>query len=215
MARPRKYETDVEAKAARKAKDAERKRKQRAATHAKKSDPARRSDARVNQQRPAAKLDNAISHFINCVLPIAADTSRFDEAFAIIIWWERRHGKRLPYLPLPYLNGRPSFSGDEWVWNRFLSTIRIALSRNPGSCARTQVSRIREIREDLAQAAGMPYAAFMETMKFFEANRRRREGFENSPKVRMERLQYKRSEDAVVESLIFKKLARNEHFGSF
>lgn len=183
MPRPRKYQTVAEAQEARRLKDKERKRQQRAIAHALKADPTKRKDAAVNMRNyPVAPVDDESMEMINAILDVAGSLSWSGGAVRasnrkiektcidLIEQWEEEKQMRLPTLnhggelvlwecPLSvagrsYINKYELTFGDRW--NKFLGTLRILAffnARNAKNNLKAERHAVKEKAE--ADASGL------------------------------------------------------------
>lgn len=125
MARPRKYKTEAEAKAAK----VEQRRQQRAAEHARKIDPTKRKDAAVNTAYPFALVNDDTREMIVAILEIAGDFNpqevfasmgreKLEACIALATQWEDENRQRLPAL---------DHDGEPHLWSYTITSERGAV----------------------------------------------------------------------------------------
>lgn len=174
MPRPRKYQTVAEAQEARRLKDKERKRQQRAIAHALKADPSKRKDAAVNMRNyPVAPVDDETLNIIDEIMNAAGeltfsglpvDLGRGRYAAALMIEWEEEHTLRLPALAEEVLlhghtsKGVPitTRTGKGYWWNKLYSTLKIIahfMERNGKNKLKAERHAVKEKAE--ADASGL------------------------------------------------------------
>lgn len=109
MARPRKYASEADAKAAKLAKQRQRRATASAATNALKNDPTKRKDAAVNTTYPFAPVNDDTREMIAAILEVAGDFNpqqvfismgreKLEACITLAAQWEDENRQRLPYL---------------------------------------------------------------------------------------------------------------------
>lgn len=241
MPRPRKYQTVAEAQNARRQKDKERKRNQRAVSHALKADPTKRKDAAVNMRNyPVAPVDDESMEMINAVLQVAGSLSWSGGAvrassrdiektcIALIEQWEEEKQMRLPELnqsgdlvlweyPLSvagrsYINKYELTFGERW--NKFLSTLRVLALFDARSAKNNLKAERHAVKEKAeADASGLTVQQ-LRGRKDAEAKRKwEKKTQAEYRRKNEERVLQKRQERIEREST--EAMLKNENFGIF
>ncbi|MFC3165311.1 hypothetical protein [Ciceribacter thiooxidans] len=172
MARPRKYKTEAEAKAAK----VEQRRQQRAAEHARKIDPTKRKDAAVNY--PAAPINAETLEIIEAICAIAGDLSfsgrpmksdNLHAAAKIMAQWERENRQTLPVLPddapvYAAVKGRPVKERVDlpYKWGKLRTHVRYdAAIALPRASRNSTANKSRDAKDQAAaDTAGLSLADY-------------------------------------------------------
>lgn len=179
MARPRKYASEADAKAAKVAKRRQRRAGESATRNALKNDPTKRKDAAVNiEAYPIAPIDDATLLVIRRITEAAGeiDWSGRPKQFgcgrlaaALLAEWEAENGQRLPELDDMITvhghtsNGVPitSAQGDGYNWNRLSRSLRMILVFMERAGANKQANERRDKSDQKrADAAGLSLTDF-------------------------------------------------------
>lgn len=123
MARPRKYASEADAKAAKLAKRRQKRAADSAAKNALKNDPTKRKDAAVNTTYPLAPVNDDTREMIAAILEVAGDFNpqqvftsmgreKLEACITLAAQWEDENQQRLPAL---------DYDGEPQLWKYMLN----------------------------------------------------------------------------------------------